>query len=369
MRRSLALALGLLLVELGTGVVSGAAGTQDPPRIPPGRLRIQIRSTADGTLQDSYLLLPSSRGGATGRRPLVVLLHTWSYDLEQRQPAVEAEVEERDWLLLIPNFRGRNDHPGACGSPLAQQDVLDAVAWVQTHYAVDETRIYLLGMSGGGFMTMLMVARHPQTWAAASAWVGISDLRAWYGEHQDDQYGAMMRACLGGSPSDGAEVAATYRDRSPLTYLRRGLDVPIELAAGRSDPVVSVRHTLQAFRALAPDAVSKVELASLLAPASGLPAPGSADVESDPLIGRRIFLRRTAGLFRVTIFEGGHEWFPRAAIAWLALHRRGASVKIMKKASNAVREVSGDLKPEYAFDLLEGEEEPLTRANWNGRAD
>lgn len=182
---------------------------------------------------------------------------------------------------------------------------------MRARYSVDEKRIYLLGLSGGGFMTMMMAARHPQTWAAASAWVGISDLRAWYDEHREDDYGAMMRACFGGPPSESETLAAIYRERSPLTYLRPGLGVPIDLAAGRNDPTVSVKHTLQAFRALAPGALSEIELANLLPSGPGLMAPSAADTESDPLIDRRIFLRRTAGPVRLTIFEGDHEWFSK----------------------------------------------------------
>jgi poly(3-hydroxybutyrate) depolymerase len=321
MGRHLSVTVAMLLVGLSAAVGSCAAETQDPPPVPSGRQRIRVPSSSDGTLQDSYLILPSARRDTNARRPLAVLLHTWSNDLEQRQPEVEAEAEARDWLLLIPNFRGRNDHPDACASPLAQQDVLDAVAWVRARHAVDEKRIYLLGLSGGGFMTMMMAARYPQTWAAVSAWVGISDLRAWYDEHRDDNYGAMMRACFGGSPSESDKVAAVYRERSPLSHLRPGLELPIDLAAGRNDPTVSVRHTLQAFRALAPDALSETELANLLPQGPGLPSPSGADTERDPLIDRRIFLRRTAGPVRVTIFDGAHEWFPKAAVAWLALHR------------------------------------------------
>jgi poly(3-hydroxybutyrate) depolymerase len=313
---------GALLLIAVVGVIPRVAETQSPPPVPPGRQRIQVPSSLDGTLQDSYLVLPSARRNTAARRPLAVLLHTWSNDLEQRQPAVEAEAEARDWLLLTPNFRGRNDHPEACGSRLAQQDILDAVTWVRSHHAVEERRVYVLGLSGGGFMTMLMAARNPQTFAAASAWVGISDLRAWYDEHDADDYGKMMRACLGGKPTDSDEVAAAYRERSPLTYLRAGLDVPFDLAAGRDDSTVSVRHTLQAFRALAPGALSETDVAGLAAHAPGASAERATDGENDPLIGRRIFLRRTAGLNRLTIFDGGHEWFPKAAAEWLAQHRR-----------------------------------------------
>ena len=66
-------------------------------------------------------------------------------------------------------------------------------------------------------MTMLMAARYPQTWAAASAWVGISDLHAWYDEHRNENYGAMMRACFGGTPSESDQlggICLAGRDRN-----------------------------------------------------------------------------------------------------------------------------------------------------------
>jgi dipeptidyl aminopeptidase/acylaminoacyl peptidase len=164
----------------------------------------------------------------TKRYPALVLLHTWSHDLEERFPTAEAESDARGWLLVQPNFRGRNDRPEACGSPLAQQDVLDAVEWVKGHYPVDDTRIYLLGFSGGAFMTLLMVSRHPEPWAAASAWGGISDVTQWYREHGGDDYGRMLRACLGGNPLESATSAAEASARSPLTYLSASLQVPLD---------------------------------------------------------------------------------------------------------------------------------------------
>lgn len=285
----------------------------------PGRHRFEVRSSADGSLQPSYVYLPTERGAPA---PLAVLLHTWSFDLEQRDSTVEAEAERRGWILLAPNFRGRNDHPQACGSPAAQQDILDAVAWVRSHYSVDNRRIYLLGLSGGGYMTMLMAARHQDLWAAASAWVGISDLTAWYTSHSEDRYGEMMRACFGGSPTASDSTAREFQARSPVTHLSSRNRVPMDLAAGRSDSVVAASHTLRAFQLIAPGVVADADIDMLMADSPGLPAPAPADTTSDPLLGRRIFLRRVSGPSRVTIFEGGHEWVPRAAIDWLAKQRK-----------------------------------------------
>src|SRR5262245_4625447 len=169
-----------LLVTSSRGALEAQASVPNTP----GRHRIDVRSSADGSLQPAYVYLPTQ---LVRPAPLAVLLHTWSFDLEQRDSTVEVEARTRGWILLVPNFRGRNDHPQACGSPAAQQDILDAVAWIRSHYEVDDRRIYLLGLSGGGYMTMLMAGRHPEPWAAASAWVGISDLRDWYMSHSGDR--------------------------------------------------------------------------------------------------------------------------------------------------------------------------------------
>lgn len=286
-----------------------------------GRHRVEIASSVDGSLQPSYIVIPELRD-KSAPAPLAVVLHTWSFDLEQRQPDLEAEAAARGWLLLAPNFRGRNDRPEACGSPVAQQDVLDAVTWVRSHYQVDERRIYVLGLSGGGLMTMLMTARHPDLWAAASAWVGISDLRDWYAAHSGDNFGRMMRACFGGAPESNDTAAAEARARSPIRYLNPGLKVPLDLAAGRFDSTVSITHSLRAIQAVAPQAVTDEEVALLTGAGPGLQRPAPSDTASDPLLGRRIFLRRTAGKARITIFDGGHEWMPRVAVDWLAQHQK-----------------------------------------------
>jgi len=314
MTKHLTLAI-LLVVAHGTGTLGAQGGVASAP----GRHRIEVKSSVDGTLQPSYLYLPAKLASPA---PLAVMLHTWSFDLEQRDSTVEEEANKRGWILLAPNFRGANNHPEACGSRVARQDILDVVAWVRSHYQVDARRIYLLGLSGGGYMTMLMASRQPGPWAAASAWVGISDLGAWYAAHSDDNYGAMMRGCFGGGPGDGERIAAEYRDRSPRSFLTPHSRVALDLAAGRFDSTVAVSHTLRAFQLIAPGVVTNAEIDALLRLGPGLPSPHAADTATDASLGRRIFLRRTSGRNRVTIFDGGHEWEPHAAVAWLAQQHR-----------------------------------------------
>ncbi len=293
------------------------------------RRLVRVTSSIDGTEQPCYVILPAGFDPEGAAVPLLVSLHTWSGDVKQRDPAMEAEADRRGWICLCPNFRGVNDSPDACGSPKAQQDILDAVDWARKTYPVDPTRIYLTGASGGGHMAMLMAGRYPDRWSAVSAWVGISDLAAWHDRHARGRYGAMLRRCCGGAPGASEAVDEQYRLRSPKTWLHRAVDVPLDLAAGVHDGhtgSVPIRHTLDAFnlvaRAQGLPGVTEKEIAELSRPEGRLESPRPGDQPDDPSFGRAIYLRRTAGKARVTIFEGGHERIAAAAAEWLSRQAR-----------------------------------------------
>lgn len=312
----------ILLPETRTGWAVGDTASGQ-------RMRIAVTSSIDGTPQPSYLILPQDLDPSGQPVPLLVSLHSWSADVEQRNLALERLTIQRGWIYLFPHFRGPNQHPDACGSVKAQQDILDAVDWVRQRYPVDSGRIYLTGVSGGGHMTMLMVGRHPQRWAAASAWVGISDLAAWHALHADTRYGAMLRASCGGRPGDSSEVDQQYRLRSPLPHLHAAGQVPLDLAAGIHDGhrgSVPIRHTLDAFNVIAgawgEPPVSEEEIRQLSRPDGRRDQPQASDRAVDAVLGRTIHLRRYAGPSRVTIFEGGHEGIAAAAIGWLEQHAK-----------------------------------------------
>jgi len=291
------------------------------------RQKIFVTSSLDDARQPCYLILPDAFNPDGPRAPLLVSLHTWSNGVEQRLKGMEQAAERRGWIYLFPHFRGRNDNPDACGSLKAQQDILDATDWVINHYPVDTRRVYLTGASGGGHMSLLMAARYPKKWTAVSAWVGISDLASWEKRHAKDNYGAMVRACCGGAPGESPAVDQQYRLRSPLTWLDRAVDVPLDIAAGVHDGhrgSVPVRHSLDAFNMVAKaqgaPQITAEEIDQISRPNGHLDHPQPADRQKDPTCPRAIYLRRVAGKARVTIFEGGHERLDQAAADWLSRH-------------------------------------------------
>ena len=304
------------------------------------RIKLAVPSSVDGVEQTCYLNLPDRAENDTAPRPLMVLLHSWSGNVEQRNPEFEQAALRRGWFCLQPDFRGQNHRPEACGSPLAQQDVIDAVRWVVQRWSVDRRRIYVTGSSGGGHMTLMMAGRHPQVWAAASAWVPISNMSSWHARHAGDRYGQMMRQACGGAPGASAAVDAEYQQRSPLTHLARAGAVPLEIAAGVHDGhqgSVPVRHTLDAFNVLARVAktpeITAAEIDQISQPHGRLEAPQPGDSVIDPSYARPIYLRRVAGLGRVTIFEGGHEGLGEAACSFLERFTRPTDAPLGEQAT------------------------------------
>ena len=289
----------------------------------PGLIRIEVLSSQDGERQPCAVV-PSPRQGA---QPLLVFLHPWSYGYDGFDLADwRGEAFERGWHVLMPHFRGPNSRPEACGSSLARQDVLDAVSYVRDRYAVDDSRIYLAGVSGGGHMAMVMAAHAPALWAAASAWAGISDLAAWHGETKAAKlkYAEDIERVVGGPPGASAEVDAQLRFRSPVHHLALAKDLPLDLNTGIHDGhkgSVPIHHTLDAFNAVA-RARGDVEVDAATVARLSRRETLEGEEEQDPSYGRVLHLRRHAGPSRVTIFEGGHEGIAAAACAWLEGHRR-----------------------------------------------
>lgn len=301
-----------------------ALSASSPAEAPADAVLVHVPSILDGSEQPAMLFAgPQDRDA-----PLLVLLHWWSAHYDSFDLAGwPEEADARGWHLMVPDFRGPNFNSEACASPAARQDVLDAVAWMREHYKVDEHRIYLAGVSGGGHMSMVMATHAPDLWAGVSAWAGISDLSAWHAETKaaGREYWKNIEAVAGGPPGANAQVDDELRKRSPLFALREAEHVPpLDLNEGIHDGhtgSVPIHHTLDAFNAVAGKYGAPPVPQVLIDQLSLERVPGEGP-EQDATYGRQLYLRRTAGPSRVTIFEGGHEGIPAAACAWLADQRK-----------------------------------------------
>lgn len=107
--------------------------------------------------------------------PVIIFLHGASLcgrnlDRVRRYGPLDAIVKGRDIdaLTIVPQ------NPGGAWSPKKIMDVLD---WVKSRYACDTTRVYVLGMSLGGYGTMDVCATYPDRIAAGMALCGGSSLK------------------------------------------------------------------------------------------------------------------------------------------------------------------------------------------------
>jgi parallel beta-helix repeat protein len=281
---------------------------------------IRYMSRADSTEQPALFY----DSGTLQKKPLVVALHTWSSDYRQPESVPYARwCIQKDWVFIHPDFRGPNRRPEATGSKLVIADILSAVDYAKTHASVDTTRIYLIGQSGGGYAALLMAAKAPQMWAGVSAWSSISDLKVWYGESltREPRYAKEIAASCGGAPGDNEAVDEEYYKRSPLSFLTQAKGLPIDINAGihdGHDGSVPISHSISAFNALAaPGDVIDAANIAMFVDSARVP-DAFKNSRPDPYYGdNAVLLRRESNNARLTIFDGGHEILPNAALHWL----------------------------------------------------
>lgn len=293
-----------------------------------------VPSSKDGSLQKAVFYAPpeAALDGQGEPAPLLVGLHTWSGGYEQGLGYI-AIAKGRKWVMVAPDFRGPNVRPEACASELAVQDVLDAVAYAREHARVDASRIYAMGSSGGGHMALMMAARAPKLWAGVSAWVPISDLAAWHAENVSSKrgYAGMLEKVCGGPPGR-PETDAQYRARSPLFILAQTKGLPLDINVGIHDGhsgSVPVSQSLWAFNMLArANGLENLRLTdeqiAFMTSQEKVPPALVNQQEKDPERQKAVLFRRIAGPVRLTVFEGGHDSEPAAALAWLARQRQGS---------------------------------------------
>lgn len=107
--------------------------------------------------------------------PVIIFLHGQSLcgrDLNRvrRYGPLDAIVRGReiDALVIVPQ------NPGGAWNPKKINDVLE---WTKQNYAMDSTRVYVIGMSLGGYGTMDYAGTYPDKIAAAMALCGGCSLK------------------------------------------------------------------------------------------------------------------------------------------------------------------------------------------------
>ncbi len=244
---------------------------------------ILVKSTLDSSMQPSIFY----KSETNEKRPLLVGLHTWSHDRFNQINNMLPYAQKHDFNLLLPEFRGDNlkTNPSctqACGSIYAKQDIKDAIDYVINKENIDSENIFLLGLSGGGHMSLLMAGFCPEYFKAIGAYVPITDLEKW--TKQNKNYCEHVLACC----SDNADE---MKKRSPVAYVENIAKSNLKIFHGKFDPVVPVSHSLELYEEIM------------------LKHPNA-----------RIFL---------DIFDGGHEIDMETAFYWIISQYKGVrNVKV-----------------------------------------
>ena len=292
----------------------------------PGIQDVLITSTADGSDQPALWLAPEGDQA----RPLLVILHSSSAEYLQHAGIPYAMfADENGWAVIAPQFRGVNDHPEAMGSDLAVQDVVDAIDFAIAQGGVDANRVYTVGYSGGGTMSLLLAGRFPDKVTAVAAWGPPYDLIAFYlqslqtGRH----YASDIQAACGGDPTADSEAEADCLHRSPLTHLDNAREqaVPVFIGHGLHDSLLSPSHGAGAFNQLADPAdqlsQGQVDLIAQGILPDDLPEPISTEsyfAEGDP---PPVLARQSAAVWLV-LFDADHEMVYQPTLRWFATDPR-----------------------------------------------
>ena len=291
--------------------------------------KVTYFSEADGTMQPALF----QKADGDEPRPLVVALHTWSAEYDtQPWDKYYIRSRKRNWHIIYPQFRGPNWNPDACGSDLVVSDIICAVKYVKSICNVDESKIFLVGGSGGGHASLLLAGRAPEMWSAVSAWCPISDIKKWHSQCRkaDLGYADHIEISCSGDPQSSEFAAEQARLRSPLTYLgsakgRTILDIGTGIHDGHTGSV-PVSQAVEAFNAVAEEAdrISAEDI-DFMVKNEAVPEHLKFDGE-DPAYGPyKVLLRRQSATARLTLFEGGHDLLPGAAFGFLERQLRGQS--------------------------------------------
>ncbi len=301
------------------GVVSGQSGevkwdTRESGVWPETCQYVEISSTMDGDQQPAIF----QANPTTEAAPLVVSLHTWSGGFDQKD-TLAWMCAEQGYHYIHPHFRGPNNTPDACGSPLAIQDIEDAIAFACSQVRVDTQQIHIIGASGGGYATLLAYTECRFPVRSFSAWVPISDLVSWYYESvgREQKYAkdiAMVTAPESISDESYQLNSEEAWKRSPLSRsipvdLRK--DSKLFIYAGIHDGYtgsVPITHSLTFYNHVvegfgdAKEQISEATQLKLVASRNtDLRHPGEKEH------GAVLFERQFRNQVRIQVFEGGHE--------------------------------------------------------------
>lgn len=273
--------------------------------------KVSIASSVDEHLQDAYFL------AASAQAPLLLSLHTWSGDFSQPDPMADLALEY-GWNYIHPNFRASTHPVDACLSPLVIANIDDAIEYAVDNAHVDLDNIFIVGVSGGGYVALGSYLKTRHRIKAFLSWAPITDLSAWYQQSlslSNEPYAADILACTSnGSQSLNVDAA---RKRSPLYW-----DVPpetkstLEIYAGINDGharggSVPISHSLLFFNRLMLELGLNDSLIDQPTINALLNRNMKIDQNLQKIGDRGVIYKNITPKVSLTIFDGRHEILPK----------------------------------------------------------
>lgn len=276
---------------------------------------VEIKSSKDNNFQKSYFFKSTS----DKPKPLIVSLHTWSGYYNQNDDLAEM-CKQKNLNYIHPDFRGANLTINACASELALTDIDDAITYAIENSNVDTSKIFVIGVSGGGYATLSTFMKSKHSIRKFSAWASISDLTAWYKESiiRDNNYARNILDCTGSGDILNIESA---KQKSPIywhTPTEKLKSSKLAIYAGIFDGIqgsVPITHSINFYNKLLTDMsvsdtlqyVSLSEKLNLLEKREPLGEFGTIG-------SRKVFFRKEFENISLTIFEGNHEMLSEFAL-------------------------------------------------------
>ena len=276
---------------------------------------VEIKSSKDNSFQKSYFFHSTS----DKPRPLIVSLHTWSGYYNQNDDLAEM-CKQKNLNYIHPDFRGANLTINACVSELALTDIDDAITYAIENSNVDTSKIFVVGVSGGGYATLSTFMKSKHNIRKFSAWASISDLTAWYKESliRGNNYARNILDCTGSGDVLNIESA---KQKSPIywnTPNEKLKSSELSIYAGIYDGIqgsVPITHSINFYNKLLTDmSVSDTLQYVSLSEKLNLLEKRETLGEFGTIASRKIFLRKEFENISLTIFEGNHEMLTEFAL-------------------------------------------------------
>ena len=282
--------------------------------------KISVRSSADGKEQSAIFY----KSPKAGPQPLVISFHTWSGDFMQKDTLINICIE-KGYNYIHPDFRGANKNPEACGSDLVISDVDDAISWALANSQTDPDNIHAIGVSGGGYMTLLTYMRSKHKIRSFSAYAGVYNLVDWYYESlgRKARYAGDIGAVTTGNrekfDAEQAKKRSPFFDDRPVTDRQNSkLSIYCGIHDGYTGSI-PISQSLEMYNKLVSDfsptaPFSKIPQEYISSMVRERSFPGGGD--QGTMRGRKIiYENHFQDKINITVFEGTHEMPPGDILA------------------------------------------------------